>query len=181
METTIAIIVALAVVAALALGAYWYWQGQRLTSRLKEQYGDEYELALSEQPSRGDAERELLEREKRVQGLQIKELTVEERDRFVEQWRIVQVRFVDDPAGTIDEADDLVQKVMESRGYPITDFDQQAADISVDHPAVVSNYRTAHSIAMKHEKEGASTEELRQALIHYRSLFQDLLGAVPVG
>jgi len=178
---TIAIIVVVAVIAALVAGAVWYWQGQRRTGHLKGQYGDEYERTLSERGNRSEAERELSDREKRFERLHIKDLTNEQRDRFADEWRIVQVRFVDDPAGTIKEADGLVQKVMDTRGYPITDFEQQAADISVDHPQVVTHYRAAHGIALRHEQDGASTEDLRQALIHFRALFQELLGEVPIG
>jgi hypothetical protein len=153
---------------------------KRKSSGLKERYGDEYDRTVSEAGKRKDAEKELQEREKRVERLKIKELSDDQRQRYADDWRGVQARFVDNPESSIKEADDLVQKVMDARGYPITDFEQQAADVSVDHPQVVANYREAHAIAMRHSEQGVSTEELRQAMIHYRALFNELLGT-PVG
>jgi hypothetical protein len=117
----------------------------------------------------------LLEREKRVKEFPIRELKADERERFVTEWRIVQSRFVDDPQGAVAEADLLVDGLMQARGYPTTDFEQRAADISVTHPRVVDNYRAAHQIAVRHREGQASTEDLRNAIIYYRSLFDDLL------
>ena len=117
----------------------------------------------------------LSEREKRVDRFQIRELAADEREKFVTEWRLVQSRFVDDPKRAVRDADQLVNQLMQSRGYPMSDFEQRAADISVDHPRVVDNYRAAHVIALRHQKGEASTEDLRNAIIYYRSLFDDLL------
>jgi hypothetical protein len=179
MDTTIAIIAALIIVAIVALVAYWLLS-QRRSAALKERFGPEYERTVSETGKRSEAERELQDRTRRVEKLHLRDLSESDRSRFAEQWRGVQVRFVDDPESTIKEADNLVQQVMDARGYPITDFERQAADISVDHPDVVTNYRAAHSIAEKHATDGVSTEDLRQAFVHYRSLFNELLGNVAV-
>jgi len=105
----------------------------------------------------------------------MRNLTAEERERFVTEWRLVQARFVDDPKGAVTDADDLVARLMQSRGYPMSDFEQRAADISVDHPRVVDNYRAAHQIALRQRQGQATTEDLRNAIIYYRSLFDELL------
>ncbi len=115
-------------------------------------------------------------RERRVEQLQIRTLTPEERARFEEDWRNDQARFVDDPAGAVKEADRLIGDLMSTRGYPVSDFEQRAADISVHYPRVVENYRAAHLIRMRHEEGKASTEDLRNAMVHYRALFDELLG-----
>ncbi|MPZ51003.1 MAG: hypothetical protein GEU75_17165 [Dehalococcoidia bacterium] len=176
MDTTLIIsLIGIGIAIAIAV-SLWIGSNKKRTAHLKDRYGDEYERTVTESDRRGEAEKELMAREERVKRLHIKELTDEQRDRFGDEWRLVQVRFVDDPGATIKDADTLVQKVMDARGYPITDFDQQAADISVDHPEVVSNYRAAHTIALEHERDGAGTESLRQAVIHYRALFSELLG-----
>ena len=117
------------------------------------------------------------DREKRVEKLSIRDLDPLERERFSKQWDSVQSRFVDSPKGAVTEADDLVSSLMKARGYPISDFDQRAADISVDHPRVVENYRSAHEIALRVGKNAATTEDLRTAMIHYRSLFDELVQA----
>jgi hypothetical protein len=121
------------------------------------------------------AEEELAARQKRVETFHIRSLTAEERSRFSEAWHAVQARFVDDPSGAIVDADQLVKQVMETRGYPMGDFEQRAANISVDHPAVVTNYRAAREIAMENRNGNVNTEKLRQAMVHYRALFEDLL------
>jgi hypothetical protein len=117
----------------------------------------------------------LANREKRVEKLNIRNLDPTERERFSGQWHSLQSRFVDDPKGAVTEADELVSSLMQTRGYPVADFDQRAADISVDHPRVVANYRSAHEIALRLGKGEASTEDLRTATIHYRSLFEELV------
>jgi len=122
------------------------------------------------------AEAELKERTERVEGLNIRPLAAGDRARFVELWRRVQARFVDGPGGAVTEADQLLRDVMSTRGYPVTDFEQRAADISVDHPLVMENYRTAHAIAIRQTQGRANTEDLRQAMIHYRTLFEELVG-----
>jgi hypothetical protein len=121
----------------------------------------------------------LADREERVEKLNIRDLDLGERERFSKQWESLQSRFVDSPKGAVAEADDLVSSVMKARGYPLSDFDQRAADISVDHPRVVENYRSAHGIALRVGKDQATTEDLRTAMIHYRSLFEDLV-QVPI-
>ena len=117
----------------------------------------------------------MADREKRVDKLNIRDLDPMERERFSERWESVQSRFVDSPKGAVTEADDLVSSVMKTRGYPVSDFDQRAADISVDHPRVVENYRSAHEVALRAGKDEATTEDLRRAMIHYRSLFEELV------
>jgi hypothetical protein len=159
--------------AALLLIAWVLVRKQR-TASLRSRFGAEYDRAVRESgPQR--AESVLLERERRVQKFSIRELSAEERESFVNEWRAVQSRFVDDPQATVGEADLLVDRLMEARGYPMTDFEQRIADISVSHPAVVDNYRAAHQIAVRHQQGQASTEDLRNALIYYRSLFDELL------
>jgi len=119
----------------------------------------------------------LIERQTRVERLHIRPLSPEDTERFAQAWRDVQARFVDDPRGAIVDADRLVAEVMRARGYPVGDFEQRVADISVDHPNVVMNYRAARDIVQDHGRGRASTEDLRQAMVHFRALFADLLGA----
>jgi len=180
MDTSVIMaIVVVAVLAVLAVGAYVSMQRSR-AKKLREHYGTEYDVAVGNSKNKREAERELESREKRVERLHIRELNRNEREHFAEAWRTTQTRFVDDPTASIEEADTLVQQVMDVRGYPITNFEQQAADVSVDHPDVVRNYRQAHAIAEASERHEATTEDLRQAMVHYRALFADLLGVSPV-
>ena len=146
------------------------------SARLAQRFGPEYEKTIRERGDRTEAERELAAREKRVKQFHIEELPAGARSRYTEEWRTVQTRFVDEPKGAIDEADRLVNQVMRDRGYPAGEFEQQAADLSPDHPRVLQNYRTAHEIAVRSEQGEASTEDLRQAMVHYRAIFSDLLG-----
>ena len=145
--------------------------------RLQRRFGPEYERTIQTSGDRAAAERELAEREARVRKFHIAELPAGARDRYTEEWRTVQTRFVDEPQSALTEADKLVASVMRDRGYPMENFEQRVADISPDHPAVVENYRTAHDIAARCERGEVSTEDLRQAMVHYRILFNDLLGA----
>lgn len=165
------------VIAAFALGGLIAWAvyRSRQTRHYKERYGEEYDRVYQQTGDRGTAAAELDRREQRVQQFNIRPLSPEEQQQYGEAWRQVQSRFVDDPSGATREADHLVEQVMESRGYPVGDFEQQADDVSVDHPRVVSNYRSARSIAERNARGEADTEELRQALVHYRELFDDLL------
>ncbi len=166
------IVIAVAVVAVALIA--WAVMRQRRTAALKQRFGPEYDRTLREQgPARTEAV--LLDRQKRVEKFKIRELSASERERFVTEWRTVQSRFVDDPNGTVNDADVLVGRLMEARGYPTSDFEQRAADISVDHPRVVDNYRAGHEIALRHRRGEATTEDLRNALIYYRSLFDELL------
>jgi hypothetical protein len=169
-------LVIIAVIALVGVGIYLYYQQQRRSQRLRRGFGSEYDKAVSEKGSRREAEKELEERQKRVERLHLRELRPEERSGFAQEWQETQAHFVDDPTEAIGQADELVSRVMEARGYPMADFEQRASDISVDHPDVVRNYRAAHSIAEKNDRGDASTEDLRQAMVHYRSLFEDLLG-----
>jgi len=169
------IIVAVVVIAAIVIAAL-VWSRRRRSDHLRNQFGPEYDRAVEEKGGRAKAEAELAEREKRVQKLDIRPLDASERRDFIDRWTEVQGRFVDDPPRAVAFADALLGQVMKARGYPVTDFDQRAGDISVDHPVVVEHYRKAHDIAMRHEKGEASTEDLRQAMIHYRALFDNLVG-----
>lgn len=172
------IIIAVAVVAALAIVALIVARRRR-SEHLRQHFGREYEHALETTGDRGKAEAELAEREKRVEKLDIRTLEPAERERFMTRWNEVQARFVDDPPRAVAFADALVGEVMKARGYPVSDFEQRAGDISVDHPSVVEHYRTAHDIAVRHERGEAGTEDLRQGMIHYRALFDELIGAEP--
>jgi FtsZ-interacting cell division protein ZipA len=178
MDPKIMIVVVVAIVAVLAIA--WVVLRKRRTEALRSRFGPEYERTVREHgPSR--AETVLAEREKRVEKFPIRELTADERERFVTEWRMVQSRFVDDPKRSVGEADELVIGLMQARGYPMSNFEQRAADISVDHPRVVDNYRAGHEIALRHRKGEATTEDLRNAIIYYRSLFDELLQPKPAG
>ena len=142
---------------------------------LRKRFGPEYDRVTREAGSRKRADAELDKRQRRVQQLQIRSLPQDQRDRLLEAWRAQQARFVDDPHAAVTEADRLVGEVMMARGYPVGDFEQRAADISVDHPRVVENYRGAHEIALRHERGEANTEDLRQAMVYDRVLFEELL------
>lgn len=178
MDATIWIVL---VVVVLLLAGAWFFMQRRRQGHLRERFGPEYDHAVQQTRSRRQAEAELEKREERVQQLHIRSLSAEDQARFTESWRGVQARFVDDPESAITEADRLVATVMQTRGYPVGDFEQRAADISVDHPHVVENYRAAREIAQRSERGEASTEDRRQAMIHYRALFTDLLegGSTP--
>jgi hypothetical protein len=143
--------------------------------RLRERFGPEYERTVKEQGSERRAAAQLSEREDRVERLNIRELEPAERERFANQWNVLQLRFVDSPRGAVAEADDLIMLLMQTRGYPMSDFEQRAADISVYHPMVVENYRTAHAIAQRLREGDAGTEDLRNAMIHYRALFDEMV------
>jgi uncharacterized membrane protein len=169
----IVIVVAVIVIAAIVIAAY----RKRRSQHLKQHFGAEYDRAVVERGDATKAELELITREKRVQGFSIKALSRETRNRFAEEWNLIQNRFVDDPAIAVSEADSLVNRVMAARGYPMTDFDQRAADVSVSYPELVQNYRASRVIVERHARGEAGTEDLRQAMVHYRSLFNELLGA----
>jgi hypothetical protein len=148
----------------------------RRTKALREGFGREYDRTVEHEGDRRAAERELRERQKRHDALDIRPLSPQARERYVQRWQGTQTRFVDDPSGAVIEADALVQQVMKERGYPTDDFEQRAADISVEHPELVERYRTAHGIAQANERGKASTEDLRQSVRHYRALCEELLG-----
>jgi hypothetical protein len=172
-----------AVVILVIAGLAWLYLRKRRTSsaQLRERFGPEYERAVRTHGSERRAEAKLADREKRVGTLKIRELDAAERERFSAQWVSLQARFVDYPKGAVTDAADLVSSLMQARGYPITTFDQCAADISVDHSKVVENYRSAHTIALRLGRGEASTEDLRSAMIYYRSLFEELVrGQTPL-
>lgn len=165
------------VLAVIAVIAWSYAQRrrQRQSAILRQRFGPEYDRAVNELHDRGKAESELEARAKRVAKLNIVPLSMSEAARFKQAWDLLQARFVDDPAQTLLRADQLVYELMAKRGYPMGDFEARAADISVDHPRVVSNYRAARAIALADERGEADTELLRRAVVHYRALFDDLL------
>lgn len=168
------LVIGLVVVLAIAAAAWFYTQKQR-TQRLRTKFGPEYDRAIRSEGDAKHAERVLQERQKRIERIEIRPLSQEERDRFARAWEQEQARFVDQPRVAVRNADRLVKEVMQTRGYPMGNFEQRVADVSVDHPVVVENYRVAHRIALRDEQEAVDTEELREALIHYRALFADLL------
>ncbi len=164
------------VIVAIALIVMLVWLMQvRRRERLKQRFGPEYERAVTAHKDARKAERELEAREQRVAKLDIRPLGRDDVARFRESWRKAQARFVDDPRAAVADADLLVVEVMRARGYPLGDFEQRAADISVDHPRVVTNYRAARGIAERSARGQVNTEDLRQAFVHYRELFADLL------
>jgi hypothetical protein len=170
-QTTL--IAAIVIVVALAAVAVWAIARQRRSAELRRRFGGEYGRTVEQYGSPTKAEAALDQRVKRVERLHIRPLSPEEHERFTREWREVQARFVEDPPRAVAAADRLVGSLMEKRGYPMGEFEQRAADISVDHPLVVENYRSAHGIVTR---EGTlSTEDLRKAMVHYRVLFDDLL------
>ena len=165
------------VVVALVLLAV-FMARRRRSEGLRERFGPEYERTMARAGDRRAAESELAEREHRRKEFTIVPLEPAALDRYQQEWRSTQARFVDDPPGATRDADLLVTRVMQERGYPVDDdFERQAADVSVDHPHVVQNYRVAHDIAVRQQRGEASTEDLRVAMVHYRALFDDLLDA----
>src|SRR5580692_6341237 len=174
--STNALILAVVLIAvAMGVVAWFVMQRQR-SVHLKRRFGGEYERAVTELGGRAKAEAELTKRQKRVAGLKITPLTSADAGRFSQAWNALQVRFVDNPKGVVTEADLLVRELMAKRGYPIGDFELSAADISVDYPEIVSTYRAAQAIAVRNARGEADTEELRKAVVHYRTLFDELLG-----
>jgi hypothetical protein len=172
-QTTLAVVIGGFVVVLLAI--VWLALQVRRSKGLRSHFGPEYDRLVEEKGSRRRAERELGMRERRVEHLPIRPLPRDVSNRFAQRWVDQQARFVDDPKKAVVEADRLVVEVMNERGYPTGDFEQRAADISVDHPKLVENYRAAHDITLREQRGQASTEDLRKAMIHYRELFRDLL------
>src|SRR5271165_4149276 len=165
-----------AVIVIIAVLAWLYVRKRRSTTQdLRHKFGPEYDRAVLKHGSERKAQSKLEDREKRVEKLNIRDLDPVEHDRFLKHWESVQSRFIDSPKGAVAEADDLVSSLMKVRGYPVSDFNQRAADISVDHPRVVENYRSAHEIALRVGKAETTTEELRTAMIHYRWLIEELM------
>lgn len=166
---------ALVILALIALSGWLLYQRRR-TNDLRSTFGSEYGRTVEDAGSRRAGEAELEDRKQRVEALEIHPLTPEERDRFAPRWRDVQAAFVDEPRQAVEEADRLIGEVMQARGYPMADFEQRVADVSVEHAAVVDHYRAAHEIATERGDE-PDTEALREAMVHYRALFDDLLGS----
>ncbi|HEY6369794.1 MAG TPA: hypothetical protein VIX37_04390 [Candidatus Sulfotelmatobacter sp.] len=172
----IAILVGVVVAVAMVAVVSFILARKRRSQQLRERFGPEYGRVLKKEGEVRRAEGVLEIRAKRREKFAIRPLSEETRADFAERWRIVQSHFVDDPKDSVSQADHLMNQLMETRGYPLADFEQRAADLSVDHPVVVENYRAAHHIALRHSGGQASTEDRRKAMVHYRSLFEELLG-----
>lgn len=174
--TTILIVIGLIVVILLALAA---WSVLRRQS-LRRRFGPEYDRLVEEQDSRSAVEHELRERERRHATLQLKELSPESRTKYSAQWQLLQARFIDAPADAVGAADELVTRLIAERGYPVDDYDEQLAQLSVEHSRTLGDYRDAHEISLRNHNGEATTEDLRQAVVHYRALVAELLGDEPV-
>jgi len=181
MSTVTIVIAVLVVLALIAVGVALTTGLRRWRSRqLRSRFGPEYERVVEATGDRGQAERSLEQRVERRRGLQIRELSRMDRDQYTGEWRAVQTRFVDDPRAAVDEADALISRVMTERGYPEGDFEQHAADVSVDHAVAVPGYRRAHAVLLSSARSQVATDDLRQAMVHYRDLFSQLVGEPPV-
>ena len=170
--------ITVAAIVVIALLALWGWslsKKKKQSARLRERFGSEYGRTVTQLGGRTKAESQLKAREKRVEQFAITPLAPAEAARFTAAWNALQVHFVDNPKGVVVQADQLVRELMLKRGYPVGDFERRAADISVDHSAVVDHYRAAHAIAARDERGEANTEELRKAVIHYRAPFDEML------
>ena len=167
----------LIVVAAVIVVAVVVWRAMtaRRSRHLQDRFGPEYNRTLDSADSKRDAEAELRAREERREQLDIRPLPAAARDRYVDEWKRVQALFVDDPQGAVHDGDMLIQSVMRDRGYPVDDFEQRSSDVSVDHPKVVENYRQGHRLANASARGDGTTEDLRQAMRHYRALFEELV------
>jgi len=174
------IVIAVLVIAIIVIAAVAFMNSRRRRRlQLQQRFGPEYDRVLKQEGDPRKAEGVLEFRQKRREKFRIHPLSAADRSNFAVRWNEVQARFVDDPRGAVTVADSLVTDVMQARGYPIGEFDQRAADLSVDYPLIVENYRAAHAIALRHGEGKASTEDMRQAMVHYRLLFQELLEERP--
>jgi hypothetical protein len=171
---TIGVIIVIVIAAVAGIATFIYLD--KRSRRLRSRFGPEYNRAVEETGSKYRAESKLEKLEKRVDKLSIHPLPSEEVNRFRDSWRVIQAGFVDDPRTALAEADRLIGEVMSARGYPVADFEERSAEISANHALVVEHYRAGHEIALRHAQGRASTEDLRQAMIHYRTLFDDLVG-----
>lgn len=177
MTTSVALVIAVVVILIAAVVIWMVTSRRQRTKELRSQFGPEYDRAVHEYGDEQDAEKELAARAKRVEQLHIRRLSPQESAGYSRSWQEVQTQFVDDPEQAVNRADGLVEEAMQARGYPMGEFDQRAADISVHYPAVVEHYRAAHAIAGRSRRGEAATEDLRQAMVHYRALFQELTEA----
>ena len=173
-EVMIAIVILVAVAAVLAV---WMFVRRRRTVALRQKFGPEYDHVLRSKGTSSEAERELLEREKRVSSFALRPLSPDDAEQFSGSWRTVQARFVDDPRTAVVDADRLIGEVMRARGYPVEDPHRRLDDLSVEHAHVVNHYRDANVIMARHERGEASTEDLRQAMVHFRALFEEMVSA----
>jgi hypothetical protein len=176
--TTVIVIIVVLVIIALLAGAFLARkrQEERRRAELQERFGPEYTRAVDESGSQREAERHLAEVAHKRDKLEIRDLSAAERGRYTDEWDVVQSRFVDEPAAAVDSAESLIHRVMRERGYPVEDFDEQADLVAADHPGVVSEYRAAHEAHQRHRSSGSlDTEDLRQAFVHYRTLFGSLV------
>jgi hypothetical protein len=175
MNSGLLIVILVIAVVALATIAFAVTRKRR-SQKLRERFGPEYDRVVRHEGDVRKGEGVLTFREKRHERFQLRSLSAADRSSFLYRWNDVQSRFVDDPKGAVTLADSLVNEAMQARGYPMGDFEQRAADISVDYPVIVENYRAAHEIAIRHSRGQASTEDLRKSMVHYRTLFEELLG-----
>jgi FtsZ-interacting cell division protein ZipA len=175
------VVLVIVVVVIIVLVALWAWSRSRRRDALRSTFGPEYDRTVEERGSRAEAERDLERRAERHDALQIRPLSAERRDRYADGWQQVQAHFVDDPRGAMTEADDLVQQVMQERGYPTGSFEQQAADLSVEHADVLDHYREAHTVVDLRDHGQPTTEQMRTAMVHYRALFTELLDTGTTG
>ena len=175
MSSWIWVLIAVVAVVVVAV-VLWQALAQRRTGRLKGQFGPEYDRTVDAAESRREGEAELQARQERRRELEIRPLSSASRMRYLEMWQRVQAQFVDAPRVAVASADSLIQSAMAERGYPVEDFDERAADVSVDHPQVVEDYREGHRLARASANGDNSTENLRQAMRHYRPLFDELVG-----
>jgi hypothetical protein len=178
MDTKMLLYIAITAVIVIVVAALLVMRKRR-SDQLKQRFGPEYDRAVLQHGDARHAETVLADRTKRVEKFAIHPLPAGDRDRYAEEWAGVQRRFVDDPSMAVTQADKLVIKVMTARGYPMSDFEQRTADISVNYPGVVQNYRSARDIVVQHSQGQSTTEDLRQAMVYFRSLFDELLDSSP--
>jgi hypothetical protein len=179
MDTNLIVLAAVAILITVVLVRMDVQKRRSTTAALRQKFGSEYDRAVKAHGSKRKAEGKLKDREKRVEKLQLRTLDPGEQEHFSKRWESVQSRFIDSPQGAVTEADDLLSSLMKARGYPAAGFDQRAADISVDHPRLMETYRSAHAIAVRIARNAATTEELRTAMIDFRSLFEAFVQMPP--
>jgi hypothetical protein len=174
-QTMMAVVIVVAIVMVLA--AVWLMMRRRQTTALRQRFGPEYDRVLHTRGTMTEAERELQERKRRVESFSVRPLSKEDADAFAASWRTVQARFVDDPRNAVVEAEHLITDVMRARGYPVEDANRRLDDLSVDHAHVIEHYRAGRDIVERHQRGDATTEDLRQAMVHFRALFDELVAA----